>query len=255
MNRKQFMEELRKLLADISEEEREEALQYYEDYFDDAGEENEQQVIEELGNPKKLAATIALNLEPGSEENGEFTESGFQDERFEDKATPVARNPRTKKGDRYSYNDSYGESGYQSYYNNEGQGEKSKPWTSKLLKIVLIIAIILVGAPVLIPIVIGIVAVIVGVVVGAFALFAGLVIGAVTIAAAGIGVIVLGMITAIGFPSAILMTGIGLILLAAGMAATAATVKLCIVVYPAMFRFLVNICRWPFYHGKAVSSL
>mgnify|MGYP007010212161 CR=1 FL=1 len=44
MNRKQFMEELRQLLTGISEEERVEALQYYEDYFDDAGAENEQQV-------------------------------------------------------------------------------------------------------------------------------------------------------------------------------------------------------------------
>ena len=46
MNRKQFMEELSQLLIGISEEERVEALQYYEDYFDDAGAENEQQVIE-----------------------------------------------------------------------------------------------------------------------------------------------------------------------------------------------------------------
>lgn len=255
MNRKQFMEELRKLLIDISEEEREEALQYYEDYFDDAGEENEQKVIEELESPEKLAATISLNLEPGSEENGEFTESGFQDERFEDKATPVARNPRTKAGDRYSYNEFYGEPGYQGYYNNEEQGEKSKPWTSKTLKIILIIAIIIVGAPVVIPIAIGIIAVVLGIVIVAFSFFAGLVIGAIAIAVAGIGVIVLGIMAAIGFPSAILMVGIGLIILAIGLAATAATVKLCIVMYPAMFRMLVNVCRWPFYHGKAVSSL
>ena len=80
MNRKQFMEELSQLLIGISEEERVEALQYYEDYFDDAGAENEQQVIEELGTPQKVASTICLNLEPGSEQNGEFTESGFQDE-------------------------------------------------------------------------------------------------------------------------------------------------------------------------------
>ena len=37
MNRAQFMEQLKKLLSDISEEERQEALDYYESYFDDAG--------------------------------------------------------------------------------------------------------------------------------------------------------------------------------------------------------------------------
>ena len=42
MNRKQFMEELSQLLIGISEEERVEALQYYEDYFEDAGFEKEQ---------------------------------------------------------------------------------------------------------------------------------------------------------------------------------------------------------------------
>ena len=51
MNRKEFMERLAKLLWNISESEREEALQYYNDYFDDAGIENESRVLEELGRP------------------------------------------------------------------------------------------------------------------------------------------------------------------------------------------------------------
>ena len=58
-----------------------------------------------MGTPQKVASTICLNLEPGSEKNGEFTESGFQDERFEEKATPAARSSRTKEGDTYSYNE------------------------------------------------------------------------------------------------------------------------------------------------------
>ena len=44
MNRKQFMEQLERLLSDISEAERQEALEYYEGYFDDAGPENEGEV-------------------------------------------------------------------------------------------------------------------------------------------------------------------------------------------------------------------
>ena len=49
MNRKEFMERLEVLLAVIPEEERQEALKFYTDYFEDAGEENEAQVIRELG--------------------------------------------------------------------------------------------------------------------------------------------------------------------------------------------------------------
>ncbi len=58
MNREKFMKILRSELRKLPEEERNAALEYYEEYFDEAGPENEQQVIEELGNPKKLAAQI-----------------------------------------------------------------------------------------------------------------------------------------------------------------------------------------------------
>ena len=41
MGRWEFMRKLEELLSDISPSEREEALQYYNDYFNDAGRENE----------------------------------------------------------------------------------------------------------------------------------------------------------------------------------------------------------------------
>lgn len=56
--RTEFLAELERLLADLPEEERQAAIQYYEDYLQDAGEENEQEVIRELGAPEKVAATI-----------------------------------------------------------------------------------------------------------------------------------------------------------------------------------------------------
>ena len=42
MSRWEFMRQLEELLFDISPSEREEALQYYNDYFNYAGRENEQ---------------------------------------------------------------------------------------------------------------------------------------------------------------------------------------------------------------------
>lgn len=45
MGRWEFMRKLEELLSDISPSEREEALQYYNDYFNDAGRENEKEVI------------------------------------------------------------------------------------------------------------------------------------------------------------------------------------------------------------------
>ena len=92
MNRAQFMEQLKKLLSDISEEERQEALEYYESYFDDAGEEQEAEVIRELGSPGKVAAIIKEDLRSNSQNYGEFTETGFQDERVdEEQQMPQSR--------------------------------------------------------------------------------------------------------------------------------------------------------------------
>ena len=62
MNRTEFMNQLEILLQNISAGEKEEALQYYNDYFDDAGVENEQSVIEALGNPARVAENIRREL-------------------------------------------------------------------------------------------------------------------------------------------------------------------------------------------------
>ena len=62
MDRARFMQELEKLLADISETERQDALDFYNSYFDDAGAENEASVLRELGSPRKVAAIIKADL-------------------------------------------------------------------------------------------------------------------------------------------------------------------------------------------------
>ena len=55
MNRIGFLRQLEELLRDIPDNERREAMEYYRNYFDDAGPENEQKIIEELGSPAKVA--------------------------------------------------------------------------------------------------------------------------------------------------------------------------------------------------------
>lgn len=58
MNRSQFMAELSARLSQLPPEELSSALLYYSEYFDDAGQENEAQVISELGAPEQVAAQI-----------------------------------------------------------------------------------------------------------------------------------------------------------------------------------------------------
>lgn len=78
MNRAQFMEQLEKLLSDISEEERQEALDYYESYFDDAGEDQEANVIRELGSPGKVAAIIKADLRKAHRITGNTRRMAFR---------------------------------------------------------------------------------------------------------------------------------------------------------------------------------
>ena len=58
MNRNEYMAALRRALAGLPEEERASALRYYEEYFDDAGPENERKAIDGLGAPEQVAAQI-----------------------------------------------------------------------------------------------------------------------------------------------------------------------------------------------------
>ncbi len=224
MNRSEFMARLEKLLTGISEEERSEALQYYEDYFDDAGPANEQKVIQELGSPEKVAATIRAGMEDNGAQSGEFTENGYVDDRFEEKETPVTRKD-------------------QGVHEEQSERKTDKPWTSRILKLVLVIAIIA-ACPFLIPIAVVVVIAVLVIIAVAFGFFAVLVVLSAAVAFLGVMVIIAG-ITQIGamLPSALATVGAGLLLLAVGLIAVAATVKLCIVMYPALFRMIVNACR------------
>lgn len=63
MNKEIFLRQLEQLLYDIPKEERDEAMDYYRGYFEDAGAEHEATVLEELESPQIIADSIkeALN--------------------------------------------------------------------------------------------------------------------------------------------------------------------------------------------------
>lgn len=92
MNRVEFMQELERLLWDIPESDRLDAIAYYHDYFDEAGPENETQVIRELGSPERVASIIKADLNTAGNERAEYTEQGYSDGRSGvNPNTPVIR--------------------------------------------------------------------------------------------------------------------------------------------------------------------
>lgn len=88
MNRIDFMKQLESLLQNISPTEREEALQYYNEYFNDAGAENEQAVIEALGNPAKVAENIKRDIYGAG-----YGDAAYQRPRAQDRAIAQYQQP------------------------------------------------------------------------------------------------------------------------------------------------------------------
>ncbi len=99
MNREEYMKILSVSLKDIPAMERDEAIKYYNDYFDDAGIENEQDVIKNLGSPATLAESIKNGAMDGNVE-GNHARQNFQGQRtyqvpFE--VTDQAKNQKKSK--------------------------------------------------------------------------------------------------------------------------------------------------------------
>ena len=93
MKRDEFLSELERLLSGLPQQEQEETMQYYRDYFDDAGPEHETEALRELGSPRKVAAAVMVQFE---EEDGEFTEKGFANPRWEEPPKEVTPEPEPK---------------------------------------------------------------------------------------------------------------------------------------------------------------
>ncbi|MEY9970390.1 putative membrane protein [Lysinibacillus sp. RC46] len=82
MNRASYLKKLRGKLQRLPAHEIDAALAYYEEYFDEAGEENEQRVIQQLGSPSHVASQIMADyalkdLEATSNSNSNSTKKNM----------------------------------------------------------------------------------------------------------------------------------------------------------------------------------
>ena len=62
MTRTEYLAQLDKYLKKLPRHDYQEAMDYFVEYFDEAGPENESQVIAELGSPREAAHEIMVNL-------------------------------------------------------------------------------------------------------------------------------------------------------------------------------------------------
>lgn len=255
MNRQEFLNELENLLKNLPEADRKEAIQYYQDYFEDAGEENEAQVIKELGTPQRVAAIIQEDLRnEDTAEKGEFTEQGYYNPAFEKKnadAVVKVESPNYQNANQENRTQGFAGNAFNTGQNQESmnnQQEKEPTYVyeySKIPKILLIIGAIFfipVGIPLLCTafgITVAIIAVAFSLVVTFGGISFGLTIG-------GVITLVAGVAQIISFPMfAFLMSGIGLVLIGIGLLFAIVT-RLCAKLIPMTFKGIINICRLPF---------
>ncbi|MBO5292419.1 MAG: DUF1700 domain-containing protein [Lachnospiraceae bacterium] len=235
MNRLEFMRELEARLADIPESERREALQYYEDYLNDAGEEDEQEAMEELGTPEEIAQHIKAGLN-GNEE-GEFTENGY--ESGESTRRPPARQP------------------YVSYGQTQGDDatvdrEASKSAAGKMQgngigKILLIVLLVILFSPVILPFGAAVLGLILGAAGAVFGVWIGLLAVGIALLFAGLILLVCGFVKLFTLPlGGAVLLGIGLLMLGIGMILTILMLWLVWKLVPPLFRWIVTLCQKPF---------
>lgn len=207
MTRQEFMTHLEKLLWDISENEREEALQYYNDYFDDAGAENEEAVLKELGSPLQVAKKIKAGFQ---ESAAEYSEQGYEDTRFRDAMEMIVEEEKQN----------WTQTERMLYEEEAAKGQKRKTTANKW-NIVEIILLCLFGLPIVLPLGIGLLATIFGIVIAIIAIIFGLALAGIAILFSGliffgVGIAKLMITPAIGLA----LTGVGCILVAIGLLAT-----------------------------------
>lgn len=251
MNKDYFLRELEYLLMDLSEEERESALEYYRDYFEEAGEAREAEMAARLGSPAKVAAELKAGLE-GDTEAGEFSERGYRDERFSEEKIPDYYT-EVVAGEVIDEEDSF--SGKRRHFDKtvfekHQRRKEHHVHENRGGGILLLILFLVFGLP-LAGTIIGagasVVAALVGIVVGIFGGLFGLIIGGISLVfglfAAGAGTIIAG-ISNLATPAIGIMTiGFGFFMIAGAFLMALFVKWACGAAVPGLIRMCVELVR------------
>ncbi|MCI5699108.1 MAG: DUF1700 domain-containing protein [Lachnospiraceae bacterium] len=228
MNREEFMRQLERLLWDIPVNDRQDAIAYYNDYFDEAGKENEASVIQKLGSPGKVAAIIKADLKENGNEQAEYTEQGYSDRRGS-----VNLNTPTRR-----------ETGYR------------EPKQKRRIPLALIIVLLVFASPLLL----GVGGGLLGGILGLLGALAGIILAVVAGGAACLVCGTVGLIYGI-FKLAfspmhgLLYVGVSGLSLALGILLLVLFVWCAFRWLPALFRGIVNLCQRLIHRGEERSKL
>ncbi len=233
MTRQEFMAHLEKLLWDISENEREEALQYYNDYFDDAGKENEEAVLKELGNPVQVAKKIKVGF---SENTSEYSEQGYEDTRFRDAMEMIVEEEKSNW-----------QTEERQFTQEKEAAEKQVRHTGKGWKMLAIILLCIITLPVIVPLGIALLATVFSLLLAVILIFFGIGTAVVIVLTGGliffgVGIGKIFLAPAIGLA----LMGVGCLLFSLGLLSALALGWCGVKFIPWLIRGVVKLIRFPF---------
>lgn len=256
MNRAEFMNRLAVLLQDVPSSEREEAIQYYNDYFDDAGEGNEQGVIAALGSPEELAKSIKAGLADGGN-GGEFTESGFRNYERNNENQIMSTNQNGNENYGGGQDGSHGGFGQSQYTGSNagsqqgnGKHKSAKPLTGGQIALIIVLAVL--TSPIWIGVLGGLFGGAIGLLGGLLGIFVAFLVVGVVLTVVGIALVIAGIAAVFAAPlGGLCLAGGGLIMTAVGLVFVWLMVLVVGKAIPVLFRGIVNLCSRLFHRGGA----
>ena len=272
MNRAEFMSRLAALLQDMPPAEREEAIQYYNDYFDDAGEGNEAGVIAALGSPEEIAKSIKAGLSDGGN-GGEFTESGFHgyEQRNKNQVMSTERPPQDsaganaygqqgngygpqgnaygQQGNGYgTQGNSYGSQGPQGGAGADASRQPKKSMSGGKIALIIVFAILL--SPVWIGVLGGFFGGALGLLGGLIGIFVAFLTVGIVLTVVGAALVIAGIVALFAAPlGGMCLIGGGLIMIAVGLVFVWLMVLVVGTAIPALIRGVVNLCSRLLHRG------
>lgn len=211
MTRREYISSLTGLLSQLDENERRDAVSYYEDYFDEAGLNDDDEVMESVDSPEFVAKNILDGITKATEDQGVFTEEGYKTSEKEVRNEVAVRKERREK--------------------------------RGLIIIAVILAIF--ASPILIPICGSVFGVLIAILSALFAIFFGVFVAGIACIVAGIVATVIGIVAGVGHPFTMAaVAGAGLLVVAFGALLTICGVLIATKLLPLAVDTIQDLWKW-----------
>lgn len=242
MTRVEFLKQLEYLLQDLDEKDREDALNYYKDYMDEAGLSDHDIVDGVLDMPERIAMSLRASLNTQTDENVEYSEQGYININVE----PEDRVPDVYGGSRHQNSNDDWDYSWQSSSSEQSEYHQEVPEVKNrnLGKWILIGILCILGFPLILGVGGGVIGIVFGIFGGIIGLVFGLVGGALGFLIGGVVTFGVGIGRLfVSTPQGLMVMGIALLMIAVGILLAMFTVVLCSRFIPWLIRSIVGLFR------------